>query len=1069
MTQSIRPSQRLTSPCSLPLWGVLLLIALAGFAGCTPDSSDPAAAPIALPLAGHLYQAATTPAETPADYAGLDGWLAQQQPVANISLLGGAYWLYAEFRHDGDAGDWVLNPSNTLIDTIEARLYAANGEIQTQASGYEMAHDYMLHYGKDLRLQPGQTYRLLVYFSSPYFASYPSFQLESKRTYQRRVVLENLLILGSLGALISLAIYNLFLFAVTQNASHAYYSLYLIAFSLGWAFVFHIPAEALDWHDLRLHYIPFFLLPVFNTLFYLKFLGLPQRFPRLAAASYLNLVLPLLLLPSCFFALNYAHLLATLAITFWLAIGLISGIACWRAGYRPARYFVLAFAVLCLSGAIILPGNAGLVPDLVDNSELITLLCGTLDGLLLALALGDQIRLLSEEKNLSLQRQAIAEAASRAKSDFLTSISHELRTPLNGILGFTQLLQKPGPDPLPPSHQDYLSSIYRCGDYLLTLINDLLDIPKIEAGHVALEPAVFHLHDFLAKLLDIFHIQAEAKQIAFQQHYAEELPDWVLGDEKRLRQVLTNLLANAVKYTQQGSVTLSVDYRDGWASFRIDDTGQGIAQQDLQRIFQPYERLEQHRCIEGSGLGLPITKQLVELMRGRIEVESIPAQGCSFRVSLPLPASLPPPEFADWTKQEAGEAEEDLSGRPIVGYCGGPYKILIVDDFPDTLQLFHAILAPLGFILETAADGKECQEKAGSFQPDLVLMDVFMPRIDGLEAIRSLRLLARTRTAKILAITANPVEAIRQACLEAGANEVIYKPLDRELLLRQVKTLLGLEWQYLDNAPPAAAETGTVNRILSVLIVDDSDLTRTLFKTLFSEIPAHIDDTGDGIQALRALYSQTYDLAFLDIQMPLLGGREILQQLRNKAPSQPHGVFIAFTAAPDAKRLQLLELGFDEVLAKPVTDTQLHDLIQRHSQRWSQAAEDEPPAPRSSNDISRDFYVQCLNRCANGNAALAGHLFPRLFQEIPEQVRLVEQQLQDGEFELAGRTAHQLRGALAFCGLVDLEYSIAQLETALAEQRHHDALQWFSALQQASDNFLSQQDTILRYTGIAGD
>jgi len=369
---------------------------------------------------GQLYQAGSE--SFPASTEDLPTWLAQRQATPSINLFGGAYWFYVELHNDSNISQWIVNPDGTLIDQVEVHLYPQEGAIQGFTTGYRAERDYMLHYGKSIHLQAGSGAKLLIRFESPYYASTPNFELLQESSFRQRVVWENILVLAAFGALLTLALYNLFIFTITHDRTFFYYASYLGAYFFGWAFTFHIPAELFGWHNLHVHYIPFFLLPVLNTLFYMKFLRLKKYFPRLAAFSRINYWLPLLLLPSCFVALPYAHMLATLVITYWLVIALVSGIASLRSGFRPARYFVLAFITLMIPGAIILPANIGLIPDLVRNAELLTLLGGTLDAILLAFALADKIRVLSEDKDHALLELNKMLAVSR--TDHLTGIAN---------------------------------------------------------------------------------------------------------------------------------------------------------------------------------------------------------------------------------------------------------------------------------------------------------------------------------------------------------------------------------------------------------------------------------------------------------------------------------------------------------------------------------------------------------------------------------------------------------------------------------------------------------------------
>jgi diguanylate cyclase (GGDEF)-like protein len=389
------------------------------YAELRPFTSQPAEA-IDLQQNGQLYTARSQ--GFPEAFHDIPAWSLQQESIDAVALTGGHYWLFREVRHEGNTTDWVLDPNNSFIDQVEARVYREDGDVQVLQTGYQHDLEYMLHYGKRFEFQPDTTYRVLVRFSSPYFASHPEFELLPEAYYRDKVAIENALALLAFGSLIALATFNLFVFFSTRDRSQLYYAFYLLAFFVGWAFVFHLPVAFFDYRNISLHYVPFFLLPVLNTLFYLEFLKLDQYNPVLAKLSRCNQVLALLLLPSCFLAVGYAHSLATVVITFWLALALISGILSWRRGYRPARYFVFAFVALIIPGALILPANIGLTAELVNNAELLTLLGGTLDALLLAFALADKIKLLSEQKDHYLT--SLNDALKLANTDGLTGLGN---------------------------------------------------------------------------------------------------------------------------------------------------------------------------------------------------------------------------------------------------------------------------------------------------------------------------------------------------------------------------------------------------------------------------------------------------------------------------------------------------------------------------------------------------------------------------------------------------------------------------------------------------------------------
>jgi diguanylate cyclase (GGDEF)-like protein len=280
----------------------------------------------------------------------------------------------------------------------------------------------MLHYGSDITLPRGSSAHVLLRIDSRYFARLPGIDIQTKAEYRRTVISENVLALFALGALLTLALYNLFMFLGTRDKALLYYALYLLAATAGWGLTFHIPAQWLGWHGLQWHYLPFFLMVVFNTLFYIEFLQLREANPRLAWAGYANLVLALVLLPVCFIAMSWAHTLATIVISISLTLALIAGLVRLWAGYLPARYFLAAFLALLLPALVILPANLGLSQDMVRNPELIALLGSTADAILLAFALADKIRLLALEKDGYMVQ--LHRALDQASTDSLTGIGN---------------------------------------------------------------------------------------------------------------------------------------------------------------------------------------------------------------------------------------------------------------------------------------------------------------------------------------------------------------------------------------------------------------------------------------------------------------------------------------------------------------------------------------------------------------------------------------------------------------------------------------------------------------------
>ena len=376
----------------------------------------------------------------------------------------------------------------------------------------------------------------------------------------------------------------------------------------------------------------------------------------------------------------------------------------------------------------------------------------------------------------------LAEAASNAKSRHVVGLSHELRTPLNAILAYSQLLER---DPeLPLRRVDAVKVVRRSAEHLSGLIDGLLDISKIEAGRFHLSRNEVHTADFLEQLVDMFSLQATAKGVEFRYIPSKHLPVVVHTDENRLRQILINLLSNAIKFTDVGHVVFRVDYRYQVAQFTIEDTGVGIHRSDLERIFLPFERARTARAkaTVGTGLGLTITKLLTNVMGGDLTVKSEVDKGSSFRVKLLL---------SEVSRPRIASTKEDR----VRGYVGPRQTILVVDDNEIQRGLARDLLAPLGFEILTASTGMECLALADRHKPNLILLDVAMPEMDGWEVARRLRQASREPTA-IVILSANAIDPSRLLEGERLHDDYVMKPIDLRQLLKKVHALLNIEWTY---------------------------------------------------------------------------------------------------------------------------------------------------------------------------------------------------------------------------------------------------------------------------------
>lgn len=400
----------------------------------------------------------------------------------------------------------------------------------------------------------------------------------------------------------------------------------------------------------------------------------------------------------------------------------------------------------------------------------------------------DHLEELVDRRTTELQMaKERAEIASQAKSDFLARMSHELRTPLNAIMGYAQILKMDRS--LTERQLTCLNTIHGSGEHLLMLIVDILDLSQIEAGKTELHLAPVDPRALTNMLDDIIRIKAAEKQLTFLVEAAEALPKAAMLDEKRLRQVLLNLLSNAVKFTQQGMVTLrikvlSCDDGDDRVRmrFEVQDSGVGVRPEDLQRIFEPFEQAGDSRSrAAGTGLGLAISRQLVRLMGGDLHVQSEVGAGSLFwfELNAPLATTLP----------LAASARTDMTG-----YDGPRKRILVVDDVAANRIMLVELLRPLGFEISEAIHGQDVLDQLPSVAPDLILMDLAMPVMDGLEATRQIRAGAVCPQVPIIALSANASRQHSDQALAAGATLFMSKPFERVELLSHLGACLSLTW-----------------------------------------------------------------------------------------------------------------------------------------------------------------------------------------------------------------------------------------------------------------------------------
>ncbi len=436
--------------------------------------------------------------------------------------------------------------------------------------------------------------------------------------------------------------------------------------------------------------------------------------------------------------------------------------------------------------------------------------------------LEEQVALRTEELAAAKQR---AEVASHAKSEFLANMSHELRTPLNGVLGYAQILQRDAE--LTNGQREGLQTIYNSGRHLLTLINDVLDLAKIEARRLEIHPVELNLPTFLEGITDMMKLAAQQKQLQLIYEADPELPQVIFADEKRLRQVLLNLLGNAMKFTEKGTVTFRIMTIQAVEQtskpklcrlrFVVEDSGIGIASDQLSRIFQPFEQTGNTQTrAEGTGLGLPISQQLVQLMGGKIEVTSTVDKGSRFGFEVTFPVVT-----------ETAASNASTFTHHITGYQGPRCRILVVDDRLENRMVLLNLLEPVGFDIALAENGQEAVEKVLHFKPDLILIDLVMPVMMGFEAVATIRDMPAFTAVPIIAVSASVLETDQESSRRVGCDAFLTKPIEVDKLFDLLQTHLQLTWEFdsqhelgtfvetavdpeIELVPPPAAELETL-------------------------------------------------------------------------------------------------------------------------------------------------------------------------------------------------------------------------------------------------------------------
>lgn len=687
-----------------------------------------------------------------------------------LPLSGGAFWHVLEFEKSADP--LVVDfQSSSVIGMFTHYILDSDGHIvQTLSGGIQSSevNPYFLRHARDVDVNSGR-YRLVTQMTSPFLLAQPKPRVFEQTSYIQSIKLGNAITLLGLGVFISLGIYYVILGVTRRQPTDFFYAIFILGNLTYNSTALNVLSDVFQWPVFYTIGFPIMASNLAYIAFVMALLGITKRRAlklRILGLACIGLLASFWLIVP--FVPNMSLEFARYGVGLFAIYGITCGIAMAVKGQKIARYYLVA------NIAFVIPGIMSISLQSLPNNtmyiEHLGLFAVALEVILLSLVLSYQLSIVYKEKSANLlaaqEALTVADNAVKAKERFLANISHELRTPLNAIQGSIDLLsyKVSGKDTT-----EHIEVIRHSSAFLLFLINDILDLAKLNADMLVIERRPFHLKEMVTQICSIYGSSFTVNSRAqFKLEIEQNVPEHIVGDEKRIEQVIANLLSNAFKFTDQGTVTFTLGIiDDNQLKFSVQDSGIGIEPDNLTSMFSAFTQADSSisRKYGGTGLGLRIASRIVELMGGKISAESTPGQGSNFWFTIPLEVAdgAEPSKTETDTEQNEGDEFKNLS-------------IMVVDDNLVNLKVIKAMLKKLDVKVADFSNATDGIKHAMENPIDLIVMDVQMPDVDGLAASKALRDSGFNNP--IIAFTANASENDQVLCFEAGMNDILIKPIN---------------------------------------------------------------------------------------------------------------------------------------------------------------------------------------------------------------------------------------------------------------------------------------------------